>query len=33
MINAYVDYYNNERLAYALKYKSPVQFRAEMGFA
>ena len=33
MINAYVDYYNNERLAYALKSKSPVQFRAEMGFA
>jgi transposase InsO family protein len=33
MINAYVDYYNNERPAYALKYKSPVQFKAEMGFA
>ena len=33
MINAYVDYYNNERPAYALKYKSPVQFRTEMGFA
>ena len=32
MIRAYVDYYNNERPAYALKYKSPVQFRTEMGF-
>ncbi|MBR3375044.1 MAG: IS3 family transposase, partial [Firmicutes bacterium] len=29
---AYVDYYNKERPAYALKYKSPVQFRTEMGF-
>jgi len=33
MITAYVDYYNNERPAYALQYKSPVQFRTEMGFA
>jgi len=33
MINAYVKYYNNERPAYSLKYKSPVQFRTEMGFA
>jgi len=28
-----VKYYNNERPAYSLKYKSPVQFRTEMGFA
>jgi len=27
-----VDYYNNERPAYALNYKSPLQFKTEMGF-
>jgi len=27
-----VNYYNNERAAYALKYKSPVQYRIERGF-
>lgn len=32
MIAAYVDYFNNERPAYALQYKSPVQFRIEQGF-
>lgn len=32
MICAYVDYYNHERLAYSLGYKSPVQYRTEQGF-
>lgn len=32
MIDAYVAYFNNERPAYALQYKSPVQFRIEQGF-
>ena len=32
MIVAYVAYFNNERPAYALQYKSPVQFRIEQGF-
>ena len=32
MIDAYVVYFNNERPAYALQYKSPVQFRIEQGF-
>ena len=32
MISAYVAYYNNERLAYSLGYKSPVQYRTEQGF-
>ena len=32
MIAAYVNYFNNERPAYALQYKSPVQFRIEQGF-
>ncbi len=32
MVTAFVDYYNSERLAYALKYKSPLQYRTEMGF-
>jgi len=32
MISSYVDYYNNKRLAYALQYKSPVQFKLERGF-
>jgi len=31
-IKAYVNYYNNERLAYSLNYKSPVQYRTELGF-
>ena len=33
MIGAYISYYNNERPAYALQYKSPIQFRTELGFA
>ena len=32
MIAAYVNYFNNQRPAYALQYKSPVQFRIEQGF-
>ena len=32
MISAYVIYYNNVRPAYALQYKSPVQYKTEMGF-
>ena len=28
----FVYYYNNERPAYALNYKSPVQFKIEQGF-
>jgi putative transposase len=31
-IDDYVKYYNNERQAYSLKYKNPVQFRLERGF-
>ena len=33
MIDRYVSYYNNERPAYALHYKSPIQYKTEMGFA
>ena len=32
LLNRYVDYFNNERLASALGYKSPVQYRTELGF-
>ena len=32
LLNQYVRYYNNERPAAALQYKSPVQFRIEQGF-
>ena len=32
MIASYVKYYNNERPAYALQYKTPVQYRIEQGF-
>lgn len=32
MIEAYVKYYNNERPAYSLQYKSPVQYKIELGF-
>ncbi len=31
-VEKYVHYYNNERPAYALNYKSPVQYRTEQGF-
>lgn len=32
MIEAYVEYFNNERPAYALQYKTSVQYRTELGF-
>ncbi|MBO5517003.1 MAG: IS3 family transposase [Firmicutes bacterium] len=32
MLNEYVDYYNNQRPAAALQYKSPVQFKLDQGF-
>lgn len=32
-IKTYIDYYNNERLAYSLDYKTPIQYRTELGFA
>lgn len=31
MIDKYVDYYNNVRPAYSLNYKSPIQFKTELG--
>lgn len=31
-LNDYVSYYNQERLASALDYKTPVQYRTELGF-
>jgi hypothetical protein len=31
-IKIYINYYNNERLAYSLNYKTPVQYRTELGF-
>ena len=31
-INTYIYYYNNERLAYSLDYKTPIQYRTELGF-
>ena len=31
-INAYIYYYNNERLACSLDYKTPIQYKAELGF-
>ena len=31
-INKYIYYYNNERLAFSLNYKTPVQYRTELGF-
>ena len=31
-IESYVNYFNNERLSYKLKYKTPVQYRIEQGF-
>lgn len=32
LLEKYVQYYNNERAAYALDYKSPLQYKTEMGF-
>ena len=32
LIKLYINYYNNERPAYSLKYKTPIQFKIELGF-
>ena len=32
LIKLYINYYNNERPAYSLKYKTPIQFKIESGF-
>lgn len=32
LISEYIYYYNNERPAYSLKYKTPIQFKLESGF-
>ena len=32
LLDKYVTYYNEERSAYSLNYKSPVQYRIEQGF-
>lgn len=32
LIKDYVDYYNNERPAYSLNYKTPIQYKYELGF-
>ena len=31
-LDQYIYYYNNQRYAYSLKYKTPVQYRTEQGF-
>ena len=31
-INNYIKYFNTQRLAYSLKYKTPIQYRIEKGF-
>ena len=31
-INDYINYFNTQRLAYSLQYKTPVQYRTEQGF-
>lgn len=31
-IKKYINYYNNERLAYSLNYKTPIQYKIELGF-
>ena len=31
-IKEFIKYFNNDRLAYALNYKSPIQYRTELGF-
>ena len=32
LIKLYIDYYNNERLSYALNYKTPIEYRTQLGF-
>ena len=31
-INDYINYFNTQRLAYSLQYKTPIQYRTEQGF-
>ena len=31
-IENYIKYFNTQRLAYTLKYKTPIQYRTELGF-
>ncbi len=31
-VREYIEYYNNERLAFSLQYKSPVQYRIELRY-
>ena len=31
-IKDYINYFNTRRLAYSLKYKTPIQYRTEQGF-
>ena len=31
-INSYINYYNNQRLACSLNYKTPIQYKIELGF-
>lgn len=32
LIKLYIEYYNNERPSYALNYKTPIQYKIELGF-
>jgi transposase InsO family protein len=32
LINDYITYFNNDRLAYALNYKTPIQYKRDLGF-
>ena len=32
VIREFVDYFNHDRLAHSLKYKTPIQYRTELGF-
>ena len=33
MIDPFVEYYNNQRPTYALNYKTPHQYKSDMGFS
>ena len=33
MIDAFVEYYYNQRPSYALNYKTPCQYKSDMGFS
>ena len=32
LIKLYINYYNNERPSYSIKYKTPIQYKIESGF-